>query len=306
MESNVVNYHVPALLEESVSLLDIRPDGVYADATFGGGGHSREILKHLGPEGKLFGFDRDRDAIQNIPDDPRFTFVLSDFRFMRNWLKFYGCEKIDGIIADLGVSFHHFDSPERGFSFRADAPLDMRMNSAGSLSAREVINESDEAQLKDIFKTHTDLRGVAEIARLISAAKREKPIETTLELVEAVRPALDPRNIKKDLAQVFQAVRIVTNNEMESLKSLLAQSEKVLKKNGVLAVLTYHSGEDRLVKDFFKTGNVNGEVEEDPIFGGKKSPWKLINKTPIKASEQEISLNPRSRSAKLRAAILKK
>lgn len=306
MESNVVNYHVPALLEESVSLLDIRPDGVYADATFGGGGHSREILKHLGPEGKLFGFDRDRDAIQNIPDDPRFTFVLSDFRFMRNWLKFYGCEKIDGIIADLGVSFHHFDSPERGFSFRADAPLDMRMNSAGSLSAREVINESDEAQLKDIFKTHTDLRGVAEIARLISAAKREKPIETTLELVEAVRPALDPRNIKKDLAQVFQAVRIVTNNEMESLKSLLSQSEKVLKKNGVLAVLTYHSGEDRLVKDFFKTGNVNGEVEEDPIFGGKKSPWKLINKTPIKASEQEISLNPRSRSAKLRAAILKK
>lgn len=306
MESNVVNYHVPALLEESVSLLDIRPDGVYADATFGGGGHSREILKHLGPEGKLFGFDRDRDAIQNIPDDPRFTFVLSDFRFMRNWLKFYGCEKIDGIIADLGVSFHHFDSPERGFSFRADAPLDMRMNSAGSLSAREVINESDEAQLKDIFKTHTDLRGVAEIARLISAAKREKPIETTLELVEAVRPALDPRNIKKDLAQVFQAVRIVTNNEMESLKSLLAQSEKVLKKNGVLAVLTYHSGEDRLVKDFFKTGNVNGEVEEDPIFGGKKSPWKLINKTPIKASEQEISLNRRSRSAKLRAAILKK
>lgn len=306
MESNVVNYHVPALLEESVSLLDIRPDGVYADATFGGGGHSREILKHLGPEGKLFGFDRDRDAIQNIPDDPRFTFVLSDFRFMRNWLKFYGCEKIDGIIADLGVSFHHFDSPERGFSFRSDAPLDMRMNSAGSLSAREVINESDEARLKEIFKTHTDLRGVAEIARLISAAKREKPIETTLELVEAVRPALDPRNIKKDLAQVFQAVRIVTNNEMESLKSLLAQSEKVLKKNGVLAVLTYHSGEDRLVKDFFKTGNVNGEVEEDPIFGGKKSPWKLINKTPIKASEQEISLNPRSRSAKLRAAILKK
>ena len=306
MESNVVVYHIPALLRESVDLLDIRPDGVYADATFGGGGHSREILRRLGPKGRLFGFDRDRDALQNVPDDPRFTFVLSDFRFMQNWLKFYGCEKIDGIIADLGVSFHHFDAAERGFSFRTDAPLDMRMNTNGSCSAFDIINDKSEAELKEIFKTHTDLRNAAEIARVIASAKHEKPIETTFELAETVSPALDPRNLKKDLAQVFQAVRIVTNNEMDSLKSLLEQSEHILKKNGRIAILTYHSGEDRIVKDFLKSGNVSGVVQEDLIYGGKRSPWKLINKSPIVASEEEIAKNPRSRSAKLRGAILKK
>lgn len=306
METNVVNYHIPALLKESVDMLDIRPDGVYADATFGGGGHSREILRRLGPEGRLFGFDRDRDALSNVPDDPRFTFVLSDFRFMKNFLKFYGYEKIDGIIADLGVSFHHFDSPERGFSFRTDAPLDMRMNSSASLSARDVLNSSSESELKNIFRTHTDLRNANEIARLISAAKREKPIETTFQLAEIVEPALDVRNRKKDLAQVFQAVRIVTNNEMESLTTLLEESGKILKKNGRLAVLTYHSGEDRLVKDFFKTGNTRGEASEDLIFGGSRSPWKLVNKSPVVASAEEVETNPRSRSAKLRAAVLKK
>ena len=306
MESNVANYHIPALLKESVDLLDIRPDGVYADATFGGGGHSREILRRLGPEGRLFGFDRDRDALCNVPDDPRFTFVLSDFRFMRNFLKFYGYEKIDGIIADLGVSFHHFDSPERGFSFRADAPLDMRMNSASPLTAREIVNQSSEDRLRDIFRSHTDLRSASEVARRIVAARKERPLETTLELVEAVVPALDPRSQKKELAQVFQAIRIVTNNEMESLNSLLEQSEHILKRNGRFVVLTYHSGEDRKVKDFFKTGNLRGEIQEDLIFGGKQSPWKLLNKNPIVASAAEVEENPRARSAKLRAAILKK
>lgn len=306
MALNAANYHIPALLRESVDLLDIRPDGVYADATFGGGGHSREILRRLGPNGRLFGFDRDRDAFANALDDPRFTFVLSDFRFMRNWLKFYGYEKIDGIIADLGVSFHHFDTPERGFSFRADAPLDMRMNSSASLSAREIVNESSESELRDILKTHTDLKRTNEIVRAILSARQSKPIETTFELAEAVAPALDDRSRKKELAQVFQAVRIVTNGEMDSLASLLEQSEKVLKKNGVLAVLTYHSGEDRMVKDFFKSGNIRGEEQQDLIYGGKRSPWKLVNKSPIVASEEEVEENPRSRSAKLRAAILKK
>ena len=306
MALNAANYHIPALLRESVDLLDIRPDGVYADATFGGGGHSREILRRLGPNGRLFGFDRDIDAFANALEDPRFTFVLSDFRFMRNWLKFYGYEKIDGIIADLGVSFHHFDTPERGFSFRAEAPLDMRMNSSASLSAREIVNESSESELRDILKTHTDLKRTNEIVRAILAARQVKPIETTFELAEAVAPALDDRSRKKELAQVFQAVRIVTNGEMDSLASLLEQSEKVLKKNGVLAVLTYHSGEDRMVKDFFKSGNIRGEEQQDLIYGGKRSPWKLVNKSPIVASEEEVEENPRSRSAKLRAAILKK
>lgn len=306
MESNVAVYHIPALLTQSVDLLDIRPDGVYADATFGGGGHSREILRRLGPEGRLFGFDRDRDALRNVPDDSRFTFVLSDFRFMRNWLKFYGFEKIDGIIADLGVSFHHFDAAERGFSFRTDAPIDMRMNPDAPISALNIVNDTSETDLREIFKSHTDLKNAPEIARLIAAARRQRPIETTFALAEAVNPALDPRSLKKDLAQVFQAIRIVTNGEMDSLKALLEQSEHILKKNGRIAVLTYHSGEDRMVKDFFKSGNVRGEVQEDLIYGGKRSPWKLINKSPIVASEDEVAENPRSRSAKLRGAILKR
>ena len=302
MESVAVIYHVPALLEDSVASLDIKPGGVYVDATFGGGGHSREILRRLGPDGRLFGFDRDRDAMCNIPDDPRFTFVLSDFRFIKNFLRFYGYEKIDGIIADLGVSFHHFDSAERGFSFRADAPLDMRMNSEAPRMARDIIAESSEQELRTIFKTYTDLKNAGEIAKLITIAKREKPIETTFDLVAAVEPALNPKSRKKDLAQVFQALRIVTNNEMDSLRELLTQAGKVLKRNGVLSVLTYHSGEDRIVKDFFKSGSLTGEVEQDLIFGGTKSPWKLVNRSPIVASEEEVERNPRARSAKLRAA----
>ena len=302
MESAAVIYHIPALLEDSVASLDIKPGGVYVDATFGGGGHSRKILRRLGPDGRLFGFDRDRDAMRNIPDDPRFTFVLSDFRFIKNFLRFYGYEKIDGIIADLGVSFHHFDSAERGFSFRADAPLDMRMNSEAPRMARDIIAESSEQELRTIFKTYTDLKNAGEIAKLITIAKREKPIETTFDLVAAVEPALNPKSRKKDLAQVFQALRIVTNNEMDSLRELLNQAGKVLKKNGVLSVLTYHSGEDRIVKDFFKSGSLTGEVEQDLIFGGTKSPWKLVNRSPIVASEEEVERNPRARSAKLRAA----
>ena len=297
---------MPALLKETVDLLDIKPDGVYVDATFGGGGHSREILRRLGPDGKLFGFDRDKDAAVNVPDDPRFTFVLSDFRYISNFLRYYGCDKIDGIIADLGVSFHHFDSPERGFSFRVDAPLEMRMNPSAPMTAADIIKKADEAELREIFKSHTDLKNSGEIARLISMARKESPIETTFQLVEAVSPALDKRNPKKGLAQVFQALRIVTNSEMDSLKMLLQQSAKVLKRKGNLVVLSYHSGEDRMVKDFFKSGNVEGEMETDLVYGGTRSPWQLINRNPIVASEEEVMRNPRSRSAKLRGATLLK
>lgn len=303
--SNTSVYHVPALLRESVNMLDIKPAGTYVDATFGGGGHSREILKSLGPEGHLLGFDRDIDALLNAPDDPRFQFVLSDYRFIPNFLRFYGYGKIDGIIADLGVSFHHFDTPERGFSFRADAPLDMRMNAHAERMAKDVLAAMSEEEIREMLISHTDLRNAAAISRKLHAEGRVKPIETTFELAEAVRPLLDPRSVKKDLAQMFQALRIVTNDEINSLKILLENSLRVLKKGGRMAVLTYHSGEDRLVKEFFKNGNFKGESAQDLIYGKSKSPWKPVTRNPLTASEEEILQNPRSRSAKLRVAELK-
>lgn len=302
MSSEAPIYHIPALLSQSVDLLDVKADGVYVDATFGGGGHSREILKRLGPEGRLFGFDRDIDAMSNVPKDSRFTFVLSDFRFIPNFLEYYGEEKVDGILADLGVSFHHFDTPERGFSFRSDAPLDMRMNRKGGNTAAEIINNSSGEDLKEILKKYTDLRNHTNIAAKILEIRKQKPIESTFELVRAVEPLLDPRNLKKELAQVFQALRIRTNDEFSSLRQLLCNSLEVLKKGGRLAVLTYHSGEDRLVKDFFKTGSFEAEQGVDLIYGTPKSPWKLITRNPVIASEEEIISNPRARSAKLRVA----
>lgn len=294
-------YHIPALLEQTVNLLNINPQGIYIDATFGGGGHSRAILERLGEQGHLFSFDRDMDAYSNRIDDPRFTFVHSNFRFIENFMRFYNVEKVDGILADLGVSFHHFDSGERGFSFRTDAPLDMRMNRSSMNTAADILASADEAELKNIFSTYADLKNPGKIARAIVKARGESPVDTTFRLAEVVRKEIDPRQEKKELAQVFQALRIETNDEMGDLRRFLKATEKVLGKGGRLAVLTYHSIEDRIVKNFMKTGNVDG-VEEKDFFGKVNTSWKLITRKPVEPSEAEVEANPRSRSAKLRVA----
>lgn len=297
-------YHIPALLPEVIKGLDIKPDGTYIDATFGGGGHSRAILARLGDNGRLFGFDRDMDAFDNAPDDPRFTFVHSDFRYIGNFLHFYHAGKADGILADLGVSFHHFDDADRGFSFRTDAPLDMRMNRKAEKTAASVIAEASKEELEEIFRLYTDLKRTGALAQAIIAAREAAPVETTFRLAEAVRKSINPRQEKKDLAQVFQALRIVVNDEMGALKTLLTQSLKVLKPGGRIAVITYHSIEDRLVKNFFRSGNFRGEVEKD-FYGRAETPWIAVTRSPIVPSEEEIERNPRSRSAKLRIAQLK-
>lgn len=294
-------YHIPALLEESITALNIQPSGTYADATFGGGGHSRAILAALGQEGRLLGFDRDADAIKNKPDDERFTFVYSNFRFMRNFMKFYGIDAFDGIIADLGVSFHHFDKEERGFSFRSDATLDMRMNQQQTLTATKVINEYPEDKIIEILRLYTDLKRPRDIARVIVSQRELSPIDTTGKLSQTLSPLMNPKNAKKELAQAFQAIRIEVNDEMGALRKFLESTPQMLRKGGRLAILTYHSIEDRMVKNFMKTGSVDGKEEKD-FFGRSMSPWKLITRSPIIASEEEIERNPRSRSAKLRVA----
>lgn len=296
-------YHIPALLHSALEGLDIQPNGIYADVTFGGGGHSRGILGALGPEGHLYGFDRDLDVLANVPDDDRFTFVHSNFRYIENFLKFHGEEKIDGILADLGVSFHHFDDSERGFSFRCDAPLDMRMDRKSSVTAADVIATGSREKLTSIFKTFTDLKHPAAVASAIVKAREKAPVETTLQLVDAVKTALNPRQEKKDLAQVFQALRIEVNQEMDSLVNFLKATINVLRPGGRLAIITYHSIEDRLVKNFMKTGNVEG-IEEKDFYGRINSPWIPVTRSPIVPSEEEIERNPRSRSAKLRIAAL--
>lgn len=305
MNTEQIPYHIPALLEETVDLLNIKKDGIYVDCTFGGGGHSRAILDRLGPEGKLFGFDRDLDALGNAPEDPRFTFIHGDFRFITNFMEFYGVEKVDGILADLGVSFHHFDTPERGFSFRSEAPLDMRMNRQGNITAKHIINTYSEEELQNLLHEHTDLRNSSAIARAILTARNDGEICTTTQLAEVVEPFLFKKTYKKDLAQVFQALRIATNDEMVSLRKLLESAGKLLKLKGRAAILTYHSGEDRIVKEYFKTGSFDVVPDRDTlIYGQPKSPWKLITGSPVTASEEEVAANPRSRSAKLRVAEL--
>ncbi|MDE6866726.1 MAG: 16S rRNA (cytosine(1402)-N(4))-methyltransferase RsmH [Muribaculaceae bacterium] len=294
-------YHIPALFEESLEGLDIKPGGIYVDVTFGGGGHSRGILARLGEEGKLYGFDRDMDAFRNVPDDERFTFVHSNFRYLSNFMRYHGEDSVDGVLADLGVSFHHFDSAERGFSFRSDAPLDMRMNRRGGRTAADILAEYDEQQLFSLLRTYTDLKRPGNIVKAILSRRSQGGINTTLELVEAVKGAINPRQEKKDLAQVFQALRIEVNGEMDALKAFLEASAKILRPEGRLAVITYHSIEDRIVKNFIKTGNVEG-IEEKDFFGKVHTPWKAITRTPIVPSEEEIERNPRSRSAKLRIA----
>lgn len=294
-------YHIPALLNECIEGLDIKPDGTYVDVTFGGGGHSRAIMNLLGEKGHLYGFDQDQDAIANAIDDPRFTFVYSNFAFISNFMRYHGVKQADGILADLGVSFHHFDESRRGFSFRFDGTLDMRMNQKGEKDARWIIANYSEEQLAQILYLYGELKTSRKIAAAIVKARDKKTINTTGELLEIIKPFIKPAQEKKELAQVFQSLRIEVNNEINVLKSLLEQSVKVLKPGGRLVILTYHSLEDRLVKNFFKSGNIEGKVEKD-FFGRINTPFRLVNNKVITASDEEVEYNPRSRSAKLRIA----
>lgn len=300
-DSNMV-YHIPVLLKESVDGLDINPNGVYVDVTFGGGGHSREILSRLGDNGHLFSFDQDADAENNIVDDPRFTFVHSNFRWLSNWMRYYDIEHIDGLLADLGVSSHHFDDAERGFSFRYDAPLDMRMNREGGKTAADIVNDDTEEHLADIFYLYGELRRSRQIAAAIVKARQRKPILTTQDFLQVVDPLFRREKEKKDMARLFQALRIEVNHEMQALSEMLTSATRLLAKGGRLSVITYHSLEDRMVKNIMKSGNVNGKVEEDPVYGRKASPYNLVNNKVIVPSDEEVERNPRSRSAKLRIA----
>ena len=297
MEQTV--YHIPALLQESMDGLAVKPDGTYVDVTFGGGGHSRAILSLLGPDGRLVGMDQDMDAWRNRLMDDRFTFAHANFAYLQNFLRYYGIDGVDGILADLGVSFHHFDEVERGFTFRADAPLDMRMNRSAAFSARDLVNTYDEQRLADVLYLYGELR---QSRRLAAAIAKARPLATTGELVDVVRPLLKPSQEKKELSMVFQALRIEVNGELDALRKLLSQSLSVLNPGGRLAVITYHSLEDRLVKNFMRTGNVEGRLEKD-FYGRTNTPWRVVSKV-IVPSDEEIARNPRSRSAKLRVAEL--
>ena len=301
MEENTVCYHIPALLEETVGGLGIKSDGIYIDATFGGSGHSRAIMKKLGEKGRLFGFDQDMDAYANKLDDTRFTFVHSNFRYLKNFMRYYGVGKVDGILADLGVSFHHFDDAERGFSFRADAPLDMRMNRNAGLKASDLLADSNEEQIADMLYNYGELKQARRMAAAIVKARSAGGVATVGRLIEVVKPFIKPTQEKKELAQVFQALRIVVNDELGALRAMLNQSLDVLCRGGRLAVITYHSLEDRIVKNFIKSGNVEGKIEKD-FFGRVNAPLKAVNNKVIQPGDEEVARNPRSRSAKLRIA----
>lgn len=308
MATTAETYHVPVLLKESVDGLDIKPDGIYVDVTFGGGGHSREILRRLGPEGRLFSFDQDEDAEQNIVDDSRLTFVRSNFRYLKNWMRYYDVERIDGLLADLGVSSHHFDDAERGFSFRFDAPLDMRMNKRARYTAANVLAEYDEGQLADIFYLYGELKQARRLASAVVKARSEQPIATTQDLMRIAESILgrgarnDDRGLKKDMAKVFQALRIEVNREMVALRQMLLAATDLLREGGRLSVITYHSLEDRMVKNVMKSGNVEGRVKQD-FFGRVESPFTLVNNKVITPDNDEQERNPRSRSAKLRIGM---
>jgi len=294
-------YHVPVLLNETLDGLNIKPNGVYVDVTFGGGGHSRAILERLGKGGRLFGFDQDEDAMKNALDDKRFTFVRSNFRYLTNFLRYHGIEQVDGILADLGVSSHHFDDETRGFSFRFEGDLDMRMNKRASQTAASVLNTYSEAQLADIFFYYGELQQARRIAKAIVVARSEASIETITQFLDIVKVFFPREREKKDMAKLFQALRIEVNREMDVLKSLLEQSVQVLAPEGRLAVLTYHSLEDRLVKNYVKAGNFEGRQEKD-FYGQVVAPFRAINNKVIVASDAEVNENPRARSAKLRIA----
>lgn len=294
-------YHIPALLEECMDGLDIKPAGKYVDVTFGGGGHSREILKHLSAEGHLYSFDQDEDAQRNIVDDDRFTFVYSNFKYLKNFMRYHGVEGVDGILADLGVSFHHFDDSERGFSFRFDAPLDMRMNKKACCTATDILATYDEKRLAQLFSLYGELRNAHRIATAIVSMRDKGGVKTTGQLLEVVSPFINRKQEKKELAQLFQALRIEVNNEMDSLRSMLQQASDLLNPGGRLVVITYHSLEDRIVKNFIKTGNVEGVVEKD-FFGRVNAPLRAVNNKVIVPTDEEVERNPRARSAKLRIA----
>lgn len=302
MTSIANNYHVPVLMKASVDGLAIRRGGVYVDTTFGGGGHSREILARLSAEGgHLYGMDQDADAERNIVDDKNFTFIRSNFRYLANWTRYHGVEKIDGLLADLGVSSHHLDDESRGFSFRFDAPLDMRMNRRDGVTAAEVVNTYDEERLADIIYLYGELRNARKIAAAIAKARRERPIETTSDLISVASPLLGRERSKKDMAKLFQALRIEVNSEMDALKEMLDAATRLLRPGGRLVVITYHSLEDRIVKNVMKTGNPEGKMTQD-FFGRTKSPYRLVSNKVITPDADEQERNPRSRSAKLRIA----
>lgn len=296
-------YHVPVLLHESIDGLNIQPGGVYVDVTFGGGGHSREILRRLDPTARLFSFDQDADAEGNIgPDAPdNFTFVRSNFRYLKNWMRYYDIDHIDGLLADLGVSSHHFDDATRGFSFRFDAPLDMRMNKRAGMTAADIVNTYSEEQLADVFYLYGELKNARRIAATLAKARTQNAIATTTDFMKAVEPLFRREREKKDMAKLFQALRIEVNHEMDALKQMLTAATELLGEGGRLSVITYHSLEDRMVKNIMKTGNCAGKAEED-FFGRVSSPYRLINNKVIVPSDEEQEKNPRSRSAKLRIA----
>jgi len=295
-------YHIPALLKQSVDGLNIRRDGVYVDTTFGGGNHSREILKYI-DNGKLIGFDQDDEVIRNIPNDPRFIFERSNFKYMTNFLKYHNIDKVDGILVDLGVSFHHFDDPQRGFAFRFDGELDMRMNRQAPVKASDILEKYSEKQLADIFYYYGELTNARKIAAIIVKARENMKIKTVATLLNILEPLFRRDKQKKEMAQLFQSLRIEINDEMGALRRLLKQSLQILKPGGRLVALTYHSLEDRLVKNFMRSGNYDGVVEQD-FFGNRKTPFRLINNKVIVPDEEEIAMNPRARSAKLRIAEL--
>ena len=283
--------------------LDIKPDGTYVDVTFGGGGHSRELLSRLGPDGRLVAFDQDEDALRNIVDDKRLLFVRSNFKFLLNFLEYHHINKVDGILADLGVSSHHFDDSERGFSFRFDAELDMRMNTRAKLTAAEVLNSYDEKALADMFYNFGELKNSRKIAAMVVKQRATSPLHTTEELMTLLEPLFNRERQKKEITKVFQAIRIEVNHEMDALQRMLEQTTEALKPGGRLVILTYHSLEDRMVKNFMRAGKINGEVEVD-FFGNRKSPFRLVNNKVIVPDDDEVTRNPRSRSAKLRIAEL--
>lgn len=295
-------YHVPVLLKQSVDGMAVRPDGIYVDVTFGGGGHSREILSRLGAEGHLYSFDQDADAERNIPDaDGRFTFVRSNFRYLTNWMRYYGVDGVDGILADLGVSSHHFDDETRGFSFRFDAPLDMRMNGRAGLTAADVVNRYDEESLARLFYLYGEMKNSRRLAAAIVRGRADRPVVTVADFVELVRPLTGREREKKDMAKVFQALRIEVNHEMDALREMLDAAVRVLRPGGRLVVLTYHSLEDRMVKNYMKSGNAEGKVEQD-FYGNRLAPLRPVNNKVVVPDEAEQAANPRSRSAKLRVA----
>lgn len=301
--SDDATYHVPVLLKESIDGLNINPDGVYVDVTFGGGGHSREILSRLSSRGCLFSFDQDADAENNIPGDDRLTFVRSNFRFLKNWMRYYGVGKIDGLLADLGVSSHHFDDETRGFSFRWDAPLDMRMNKRAGTTAAELINNADEAKLADVMYQYGELRQARRIASAIVKARTSHQILTTGDLEKVVKPLLPPAREKKELARVFQALRIEVNHEMDALRDMLQSATEMLAEGGRLVVITYHSLEDRIVKNVMNAdAGEDRNSSEQLLYGRSRSVYRKVNNKVITPSEEEQQLNPRSRSAKLRVA----